>query len=143
MLRGIFFILLAARGRISGRHAESTKIGTARARASQIAAETKARGTKNSRKILPEVWGKLAQHRRPGIIEDEAVSGYGFSAFGGRLLGVRRYKEPNLLVMPMPMVRPIVVIHMPVMVVAIAGPAGSAASYGVFAAGGKTILRHR
>jgi hypothetical protein len=43
----------------------------------------------------------------------------------------------------MPMVRPIVVIQMLVMVVAVAGTPGSAASYGVFAACGKTILRHR
>jgi hypothetical protein len=41
------------------------------------------------------------------------------------------------------MVRPIVVIEMPVMVVAIPGAASSAASYWVFAASWGTILRHR
>jgi hypothetical protein len=49
-----------------------------------------------------------------------------------------------ILVMPIPMVRPIIVIEMPVMVVAIAiGTTGSAASHRVFAARWETILRHR
>ena len=43
----------------------------------------------------------------------------------------------------MPMVRPIIVIQMALMVVAVAGPAGSTASYRVFAACWETILRHR